>query len=231
MIVATGAGFNPNSPMSDPNVTTSNLTYIDPTHVSFTATVASGATAQSDDWEILCQSDWYYSQYAQISITPCAVPVTPGPLTPASIQPDTWVAGQKTAITITGSGFVVSNSPNYCTETGLSITAGSETVNLTNVNVVSSTKITATVQPQITDPKETATVTVSNYQYNNPGVPLTSSTTAQIVPTTCIVPHVSSVSPNEWFAGNTYRNVAFTGTNFTTSAKATTTCPARPSPS
>jgi len=34
------------------------------------------------------------------------------------------------------------------------------------------------------------------------------------------------VSPNDWFVGNTYRNVTFTGTNFTTSSKATKTCPA-----
>lgn len=160
-----------------------------------------------------------------ITITPCAAPVTPGPLTPASIQPDTWVAGQQTPITITGSGFIPSNNPNYCVPTSLMITAGSENVSITNLNVVSPTQITATVQPLITDPAETAAVTVSNYQYNDPGVPLTSSTTAQIVPTTCIVPHISSVSPNVWFAGNTYRNVTFTGTNFTTSSKATATCP------
>ena len=226
MVIAASAGFNPGNLVEDPYVTASNLAYISPSQVSFNASVAAAAPTENDHWAVVCFENILYSVSAPIHITPCAVPVTPGPLTPASIQPSTWTAGQKTNITITGSGFIPTINPNNCVPTFIAITAGTEYLSVTNMTVVSSTQITATVQPQITDPAETATVTVSNYQYNNPATPLNSSTTAQITPTTCPVPHVASVSPNVWFAGNSYRNVTFTGTNFVTSSKATATCPA-----
>ena len=233
VFVITQASYNQGNgsyTTEDPNVAVtpnnSGAVYISPTQIAFNITVAANAPNEPDAVVFWCSGNGAVMGPGSVNITPCATPVTPGPLTPASIQPDTWIAGQQTTITITGTGFIPNGNTNGCQSTSLSITAGTENVSILSMNVVSSTQITATVQPLITDPAETATVMVSNYQYNNPNVPLTSSTTAQIVPTTCPLPHIAAVSPNVWFAGNTYRNVTFTGTNFTTSSKATKICPA-----
>jgi len=209
----------------DPYVAVTSPTYLSPTQTSFGVSVDAGAPIESDGLTFACYQTGSVVGPGFIQITPCAVSVTPT-LISGSVQPGTWTAGLATNITITGTGFIPTTNPNNCVPTSLSITAGTETVSIANFTVVSSTKITATVQPLITDPAETATVTVSNYQYNNPSVPLTASTTAQIVPTTCTLPHISSVSPNVWLAGQTSGKVTITGTNFTTSSKATKTCPA-----
>ncbi len=216
--------------LEDPYVTVSPPTYLSPTQTSFSVSVAAGAPTEGDGLNFTCSQTGFLYGPGFIQITPCAVGVTPT-LTPTSVQPGTWTAGVATNITITGTNFIPTSNPNNCFPTSLSITAGTENVSITNPTVVSSTQITATVQPQITDPAETATVTVSNYLYNGngqtpPSYWASASTTAQIVPTTCPVPHVASVSPNIWFAGNSYRNVTFTGKNFITSSKATKTCPA-----
>jgi len=44
--------------------------------------------------------------------------------------------------------------------------------------------------------------------------------------TYCPKPTITSISPNVWFAGQTYNNVTITGTGFTTTSAATTSCPA-----
>jgi hypothetical protein len=64
---------------------------------------------------------------------------------------------------------------------------GTGGVNLTNINIASSTQITATATPLATDPTEPATVTVWNYLYNGdggnpPNYYATASATAQIIP-------------------------------------------------
>jgi hypothetical protein len=165
----------------DPYVTVSPPVYLSPTETSFGVSVDGGAPTEWDGLNFTCFLSGYVSGPYSINITPCALGVTPT-LTPTSVQPATWTAGVATNITITGTGFIPTNNPNNCTPTSLYITAGTENIAITNLTVVSSTQITATVQPQITDPAETATVTVSDYQYNNPGVPLTATTTAQIMP-------------------------------------------------
>ncbi len=209
----------------DPYVTVTTPTYLSPTQASFGVTVGTAAPTEYDGYTFACYQTGFYGASGAIQITPCAVSVTPT-LTSGSVQPGTWTAGVATNITITGTGFIPTTNPNNCVATSLYISAGTESVSITNLTVVSATQITATVQPLITDPAETAIVTASNYQYNNPSVPLTASTTAQIVPTTCTLPHISSVSPNVWLAGQTSGKVTITGTNFTTSSKATKTCPA-----
>jgi 3D (Asp-Asp-Asp) domain-containing protein len=162
-----------------------------------------------------------------VQITPCAIP-PPAP-TIISITPAVWNPGVTTNITITGTGFI-GNGPNYCNPTTLNATAPTESqMDLINTNVLSSTQITATVTPLASDPAETATVTPANYVYNSPPQGpyyiTGAAATAQIVPG-CAPPTVASVSPNIWFAGQTYDSVKITGTNFITPAKATAACPA-----
>jgi hypothetical protein len=41
----------------------------------------------------------------------------------------------------------------------------------------------------------------------------------------CPTPNITSISPKTWFAGRTYNPVTITGTNFTTTANATSACP------
>ncbi len=207
----------------DPHVTHSVPTYVSATQTTFTVTVDSSAPTGQDGMNFTCQQTGFVGGPGFIQITPCAETPTP---TITSISPATWTAGLATSITITGTNFIPNGNANNCWTSTLSIAAASGNISFTNLVVVSSTQITATVIPQITDPAETATVTVSNYQYNDPLNPLTETATAEITPTTCPIPHVTSVSPNIWFAGQSYRNVTFTGTNFITSANATSTCPA-----
>jgi hypothetical protein len=57
---------------------------------------------------------------------------------------------------------------NSCAPTTPSITAGSENVALSNVNVVSPTEITLAAAPQGSDPLEAASVPVANYSLNGP---------------------------------------------------------------
>jgi len=47
-----------------------------------------------------------------------------------------------------------------------------------------------------------------------------------IVIAPCLVPQITSVSPNTWVGGKKYDGVTVTGTGFTTSSAATSTCPA-----
>jgi hypothetical protein len=42
---------------------------------------------------------------------------------------------------------------------------------------------------------------------------------------TCPAPTITSISPGTWYAGQTYNPVTITGTNFITTANATTSCP------
>ncbi len=207
----------------DPHVTHSAPTYVSAMQTTFTVTVDSSAPTGQDGMNFTCQQTGFVGGPGFIQITPCAITQTP---TITSVTPSSWTAGLATNITITGTNFIPNGNANNCRTSTLSIAAASGNISFTNMSVVSSTQITATVIPQITDPAETATVTVSNYQYNDPLNPLTATATAEITPTTCPIPHVTSISPNIWFSGKSYRNVTFTGTNFITNANATSTCPA-----
>ncbi len=207
----------------DPYVTVSSPTYISPTETTFNVSVAAGAPVEGDGLNFTCFQSGFFAGPGYIEITPCAVPVTP---TITSIEPATWTAGVATEVTITGTGFITGDGPNYCFPTSLAIATGSGSVSVLSQAIVSSTQITATVEPYVTDPAEAASVTASDPQYTNPTTYQTTTATAQIAPTTCPIPHVSSVSPNVWFAGSSYRNVTFTGTNFITKSQATATCPA-----
>ena len=57
-----------------------------------------------------------------------------------------------------------------------------------------------------------------------PGMSFAGQATARIV--RCPTPTITSMSPDIWVAGKTYKDVILTGTDFTTSKEATTACPA-----
>ena len=157
----------------DPFVTVSNLAYVSTTEITFTVTVASNAPTESDAWSDISGdgaggaggSVWLVSNLEAVSITPCALAVTP---TITSIQPAAFFAGESTTVTITGTGFMPTTNANSCAPTTPSITAGSENVALSNVNVVSPTEITLAATPQGSDPLEAASVTAANYSLNGP---------------------------------------------------------------
>jgi 3D (Asp-Asp-Asp) domain-containing protein len=152
---------------------------VSPTTITFTAAVAANAPTEPDALALVCLGVTANLDPGSVEITPCAIPITPAI---SSIQASSWIAGQSTPITITGTGFISTTNPNGCPQTQPSVTAGTENVALSNINVVSATQIIATVTPKATDPAETATVTVSNFLYNGPPDSATAMATAQILP-------------------------------------------------
>ena len=174
----------------DPFVTVTNFAYASPTEVTFTVTVSSAAPTELDGFSLACWGNLLYGDPGFVNITPCAIPVTPAI---TSIQPDTWIAGHSTNITITGTGFIPTSNPSSCIPSGLAVSAGSENVVLSNVVVVSATQITATVTPAAGNNVVTATVTVSNTVYNPPPDYLTATATATIRPQP---PVISSIQVN-----------------------------------
>ncbi len=139
------------------------------------------------------------------------------------VSPDIWDAGQTYNVTITGTNFVpgtyLGGSTAYpgCPATYMNITTSARTLSY-SYTFASATTITAVVTPTAGDPAATATIAVSG--------PPTATATAQIVPAPCPVPTVASISPNVWWAGQSYKNVTVTGANFITPANATAVCPA-----
>jgi hypothetical protein len=100
----------------------------------------------------------------------------------ASVTPDGWWAGQMQGITISGGCFLPpsdSSSPSQVT-----VTDGASAVTLSNVSVVSSTQITATVKVTKKAPAETVTLTVTNTSSNG----ASQSTTASPAPVVLPVP-------------------------------------------
>jgi len=87
--------------------------------------------------------------------TPAFAPVTA--TTPVS--PGVWFAGKTYDIVITGSGFTTpANASDSCFATQIGVSVNTGSVALSNVIVVNSTTITATVAPAETDPAEMAEV-------------------------------------------------------------------------
>jgi hypothetical protein len=77
----------------------------------------------------------------------------------ATIDPSTWIAGQTYPITIMGTGYTTpANAPSNCFATQIAVGVNAGSLTLSDVTVVDSTKITATVAPADTDPDETATI-------------------------------------------------------------------------
>ena len=164
----------------DPNVTVTNLTLVNSSTITFTATVLGSAPVEADGIGLVCLGYTMTGSPGTIEITPCALPVTP---TVSSIVPAAFFANASTNVTLAGTGFIPDGNTYGCVPTQLTVTAGTETVALSNVSVVSPTQITATVAPQATDPIEPATVVAANYVYNGPPYLVNSNPdTAYILP-------------------------------------------------
>jgi len=93
------------------------------------------------------------------------------------------------------------------------------TAQVSNIEFDSSTEFTATVSLSADIPTQTAYLVVECID-SMCGYPV--SIPVQIVNCT---PTITSVSPSTWYAGKTYNPVTITGTNFITTANATTACP------
>ncbi|MGO9317768.1 MAG: IPT/TIG domain-containing protein [Terracidiphilus sp.] len=150
--------------------------YISPTQTMISVTVAPNAPTETDDVIITCDG-CDYQAYAPIQIV--------GGLTITSVTPSGWWAGQKQNITITGTNFLTksdSSGPSHVT-----LTDGANAVTLSNVNVISSTQITATVDIPKKAPAETVTLTVTNTSTS--GTPQTA--TASPAPVVLPIPVIS----------------------------------------
>jgi len=112
-----------------------------------TASISSDACSESSSWIVTSAS--------------FAVPVYPV-LTVTSVKPDGWWASKKQDITITGTGFFMASDPGGPSK--VKVTDGGHAVTLSNIVVVSSTQITASVdvtKDAPNAPAETATLTVT----------------------------------------------------------------------
>ena len=89
-----------------------------------------------------------------VQIVGCSAP------TISSVSPLGWWAGQKQDITIAGGCFLTPSDPGR--QSKVTLTDGANAVTLSNVSVVSSTQITASVDVTKKAPAETVTLTVTN---------------------------------------------------------------------
>ena len=162
----------------NPYVTLSDLKQESATLTTFTLTIAPGAP--SEDFYLMFTTsvfsssigqDWYYWI---VSIAPPISPKPPSPIGPPTpnsncltptlapvspVTPDVWFAGEKTPIVITGTNFTTeANSSESCPPTPVTVNVEPGSVTLSDVIVVNSTTITATVEPADTDPAGTAQV-------------------------------------------------------------------------
>ena len=104
-----------------------------------------------------------------------------------TVTPDGWWAGQKQDITITGTDFLRDTDPGGPSQ--VTVTDGAGAVKLSNVRVISSTEIKATVdvsKDAPNSPAETATLTVTNPPAN--GTPQTA--TANPAPVVLPIPEI-----------------------------------------
>jgi hypothetical protein len=150
----------------DTKVTVSNTTYVNPWLTTFTVDVGSVDPAEEDQLVIAIPNGWW-RYYVPILIQPPPPPTPPSPPptppcptpTMATIDPSTWIAGQTYPITIMGTGYTTpANATSNCLATQITVGVNAGSLTLSDVTVVDSTKITATVAPADADPDETATI-------------------------------------------------------------------------
>jgi hypothetical protein len=186
--VITQASYNAGSyTAEDPNVTVANLQYVNPTTISFQATVASGAPIGRDAFSLWCPLISEIEVAPSIFITPCAVAATPT-ITSLQSTPSVWVAGQSTTVTISGTNFMPNGNANGCAPTELSISVPTGSVPWSSMVVASPTQITVTVSPAASDPAESATVTAANVNLNgSPAFLVSNAATTPIAPLSGVV--------------------------------------------
>jgi hypothetical protein len=144
-VVIAGTGFLPSLKVafSGSGVTTGPVTFVSPTVVKVTITVAEGADASVRD-VILDNGDG-----GSVVTAPARFTVTTG-LVVASVAPDSAAPGTSTPVTITGTGFVPPASVSF-----------GDGVTVASVVVVSATEITATVSVDVGAGAGARAVTVS----------------------------------------------------------------------
>ena len=183
------------------------------------------------------------------SATLCHAQLCPGAAI-TSVSPAVWPAGVSTNITITGTGFNPNGSAG-CGDDPLELTTSSGPGGpevFSNEIIVSTTQITATVTPDASDTTQSACLwswlvpddvikaqtnanLVANAAFGAAGSPCTDPEYGNqgITVGICTVPAlaaVSPVTPNVWFAGQSYP-ITITGTGFITPAlSAATGCAA-----
>jgi len=167
-------------------------------------------------------------------VVPCATPVI------TSVVPSSWNAGQTIDVTITGTDFYTVDGW-ACWKAWVNVAEDTGSVAFSRVSVISASEIDAVVTVPSTVPTETACVEVMAFGPEivraNGRVKANASSSVscigdsdlaafpvQIV-NNCTAPTVTSISPNVWFAGQTYNNVTITGNKFTNNDTATETCP------
>jgi pimeloyl-ACP methyl ester carboxylesterase len=151
----------------------SNLTWVSATQTTFDVSVDGGAPSGNLFFELASVPG--FENYWQVAIQPPPPPnppsPPPGPQLPCPnpvldpdnpVTPDTWLPGQTYQITVKGTGFTTKamSSLPYCPATTITLSVKTGTVDLTNIVVVNSTTITATVAPAKTDPGEPVTIMI-----------------------------------------------------------------------
>ena len=152
----------------DSNIQISNPTWVSPTVTTFDVSVNSNAPTGNvflelqvpggeDFWGILIQPPPAPTQPSPPPPAPCATPAL-DPTNP--VTPDTWIPGNTYNITVKGTGFTTqaASSLPHCPATTITVGANTGTIELSNIVVVDSTTITATVTPADTDPGELVTL-------------------------------------------------------------------------
>lgn len=147
------------------------------------------------------------------------------PSTITSITPTTWTVGERTKITVIGTGFTDVNPPDepWCSPTTITVNIDAGSITLSDVTFVNATELTAIVKPAAIDPTEMACVWAGSSSFYGPIHPAISAQpsdttscmgTAQIVNTG---PTIVSITPSAWFAGRSY-DITITGTKFLTAS-------------
>jgi hypothetical protein len=122
-----------------------------------------------------------------------------------AVTPSTWNVGKATNITITGNNFnpiagFMGGDPKgiYCTQTQVSIGVDTGSVTVSNVNIVSTTEITATVTPDASDPTETACVTAPGMTvYMVVKTPTSAMSAASAAGSVCTDPNIEPIYGNK----------------------------------
>jgi hypothetical protein len=149
---------------SDPYVTISNYdepsAFVSSTQMIFDVKVKDGASTGTYTLSMTCDGNCPLAT-APIQIKGCADE------TITSVSPSIWFAGKAYKTTITGTNFITKDkATKLCPVSKVDATATSSNVSVSDVTVVSDTKITATIKPAADSPIEPGTVTVDSVPSN-----------------------------------------------------------------
>ena len=163
------------------------------------------------------------------AIPPCAQP------TISSVTPSTWVGGQTFNVVVTGTGFL--NPTAHCNTVYINPVFTNPENETWEISAISDTEITGTVTLPANEPTQTACFGAQDVENDvvrqasggsSSACPSYFNGYGTVVPfpvSVCSIPTITSISPNVWFAGQSY-SITITGTGFITPAMSTATgCP------